>query len=120
MNQIKCKTTDEKIRAFVEKARSLIKSRGIKRDARGGWLPARQLQLIRQVLARQGFNAAIAYQASNIDRRDSKWDAAKKEVILELLKLAHSPELGLDLRTTGFLLGKINEVLKSTKEEDWR
>jgi len=120
MNETKYRTMDDKIKAFVERARSLIRSKKIREDARGGWLPARQLQLVRQILARQGFNAAIAYQASNIDQRDSGWDAAKKEVVLELLRFANSSELALDLRTTGFLLGKINEILKNTKERDLR
>ena len=120
MIETQYKTMDEKIKAFVQRARRLIKEKEIREAGRGGWLPARQLQLVRRVLARQGFNAAITYQASNIDRRDTKWDSAKKEVILELLKFANSPQLDLDLRTTGFLLGKINNVLKNTGEEDLR
>jgi hypothetical protein len=116
----KYSTMDEKIKAFVEKARELIQSRRLQQDVRGGWLPARQLQIVREILSRHGFYAAIAYQAANISHRENKWERIKKEVVLELLKFASPAEVNLDVRITGYLIGKINEILNSTKGADFK
>lgn len=118
MTEKKDLTLDQKIKAFVEQARDLIKKKGIREDARGGWLPARQLQIVRQILAREGFNAALTYQSSKLSGRDNKWEAAKKEVVLDLLRFARSVELDLDLRLMGYLLANINDIVKNTGKED--
>ena len=110
------KSTDETIREIIEYAVSLTKKAGLKMDWRGDYFSSNQLDDIRKVLEKNGFEAAKIFLSGKMKPKGNQMELKKNSIILALLeKLALASSL--DMQTKSYIIGKLNPILAVQRKE---
>ncbi len=110
------KSTNETIREIIDFITDLTKKEGITADWRGDYFSNNQLDEIRKVLEKNGFEVAKIFLAGKINPKGNQMELKKNNIILELLdKLAEAANL--DMQTKSYIVGKLNPILAVYKKE---
>lgn len=110
------KSTDETIREIIVFISSLTKKAGLTADWRGDYFSSNQLDDIRKVLEKNGFEAAKIFLSGKMKPRGNPMELKKNSIILALLeKLAEAANL--DMQMKSYIVGKLNPILTVHRKE---
>lgn len=105
---------DELINHTINGIIGIIKRKGVEKDRRGQWFANSQLDNLRQLLERKGYQTARIFQAGKIEKKGNKWEVARNEALLDILDLLGKDSNKLDLIICSYLLGKLNSIIDET------
>lgn len=103
-------TTDEAIESILQYIISEIRKSGILQDSRGDYFSSGQLDDIRKIYEKNGYQSAKMFVAGKIKQRGNKWENKRHEVILGVLEKLHSTK-NVDVPTKSYIIGKLNSIL---------
>jgi len=104
----KDKTVDE----LINRVAAAIQKSGIRRY-RGLWFGNTQLDGLRQVLEKEGFQTARVFQVGRINPRDNRFERQRNEALLEVLDIIGRS--GVDVKVGSYIIGKLNAVIDETQ-----
>lgn len=107
---------DAQINQIIGQVVSIVKKKNVEKDRRGQWFANSQLDNLRQLLERKGFQTARVFQIGKIEKRDNRWEAARNEALLEILDLIGDKNNKLDLTICSYILGKLNSIIDESKK----
>jgi hypothetical protein len=100
----KDKTVDELINQIV----AAIQKRGVQRY-RGVWFSNAQLDNLRQVLEREGYQTARVFQVGQANPRDNRFDRQRNETLLEVLDMIGRSRV--NIKVGSYIIGKLNAIV---------
>jgi len=104
------KTVDETIESIVKKVSSEVKKNEIRPDWRGDYFSSNQLDDLRRVFEKKGFQAAKIFLSGKMKPKDNPRELIKNKIILELLEQLNAAK-NLDTSTKSYIIGKLNSIL---------
>lgn len=110
------KSTDETIREILEYTAAMTSKAGLTADWRGDYFSSNQLDDIRKVLEKNGFEAARIYLSGKIKLKGNPMELKKNDIILALLKKL-AGAANLDMQTKSYIVGKLNPILAVYRKE---
>jgi hypothetical protein len=110
------KTTDETIRAIMERVNSQIKKSQITPNWTGDYFSSNQLADTRRVFEKNGFETARVFLSGKMKPKGNQWELRKNEIILDLLEQLNSTS-SLDVSTKAYIIGNLNSILTCYKKE---
>ena len=109
-------TTDEAIREIIQFINARITTEKLTADWRGDYFSSNQLDDLRKVLERSGFETARIFVSGKIKLKRNQMELKKNKIILALLeKLADARSL--DMQTKSYIIGKLNPILAVHRKE---
>jgi hypothetical protein len=110
------KTTDEAIREIVRFIDARVNAEMLTPDWRGDYFSSNQLDDLRKVLEKNGFETAKIFVAGKIKSKGNQIELKKNMIIIALLeKLADAATL--DMQTKSYIIGKLNPILAVHRKE---
>lgn len=113
MNDIK--TIDETIESIVKNVSFEIDKNQITPDWRGDCFSSGQLDDLRRVFEKKGFQAAKIFLSGKMKPKDNPRELMKNKIILELLEQLHVAK-NLDNSTKSYIIGKLNSIINVYKK----
>ena len=110
----KPKTTDEKINYILRQIDQYIGKEKLKPDWKDAFFSGKQLNDLREILEMKGFSIAKVFQQGRIDRKGNQWDYKKNKILLYTIELLEKS--GLDMTTSSYFLGKLNQIIYQFRE----
>lgn len=104
------KTTDEVIKSVLENMNQQINKYKLRTDWKGDYFSSNQLDDIRRVFEKNGFEAATVFVSGKMKPKGNPWELKKNEIILGLLEELNAAK-SLDVSTTSYIIGKFNQIL---------
>lgn len=111
----KLKTTDETIELILKNITSEIEKNKMGPDWRGDYFSSNQLDDLRRVFEKNGFEAAKVFVSGKMKPRGNPQELKKNEIILQLLEQLHSAK-SLDVSTKSYIIGKLNSIIPVYKK----
>lgn len=94
----------------------IVEKKRLEKDKRGQWFANNQLDNLRQLLEREGYQTARTFQMGKVEKRNNKWEIARNEALLEILNTLGNSDL--DVMICSYILGKLNSIIdESVKKE---
>lgn len=109
---------DADIQAALASILKVIKQHHLERDKRGPgkWFANAQLDDLRKVLEKMGFETARIFQRGKLEKGGNHWERKKNEVLLRILEvLGQTP---LDIVTCSYMLGKLNSIIDEFERKE--
>lgn len=106
----KDKTVDELINQIV----ATVQKSGVRRY-HGLWFGSTQLDGLRQVLEKEGYQTARVFQVGRINPRDNRFERQRNETLLEVLDIIGRS--GVDVKVGSYIIGKLNAVIDEGKHQ---
>lgn len=94
-----------------------MKKKRIEIDRRGQWFANSQLDNLRQLLERKGYQTARVFQVGKTEKRGNKWEIARNEALLEIIDLLGNKNNNLDITICSYILGKLNLIIDEIQKE---
>jgi len=113
VNEIK--TTDEVIESILNNVISAINTNKLTTDWKGDFFSSNQLNDIRRVFEKNGFESAKVYISGKMNPKGNRWELIKNQIILDLLEELNSAK-SLDVSTKSYIIGKLNSILAVYKK----
>lgn len=104
------KTTDEIIKSVLENLSRQIDECKLRADWKGDYFSSNQLDDIRRVFEKNGFEAAKVFVSGKMKPKGNPQELKKNEIIIGLLKQLNTTK-GLDVSTKSYIIGKFNQIL---------
>ncbi len=104
------KTTDEAIKSVLENISLQINKCKLRTDWKGDYFSSNQLDDIRRVFEKNGFEAAKVFVSGKMKPKGNPWELKKNELILGLLEQLNANK-SVDVSTTSYIIGKFNQIL---------
>jgi hypothetical protein len=79
------------------------------KDRRGLWFANNQLDDLRKVLERMGYETARVFQRGKLEKSGNQWERKRSEILLQILDVLG--ETTLDIITCSYILGKLNSII---------
>ena len=76
---------DDEIDKVIRQIVVIVKRKRVEKDRRDQWFANNQLDNLRKILERQGYQTARIFQVGKIEKRDNRWEATRNEALLEIL-----------------------------------
>lgn len=111
----KIKTTDEAIESILNNVILSIEKNKLSTDWKGGFFSSNQLNDIRRVFEKNGFESAKVYVSGKMNPKGNRWELIKNQIILNLLEELNSTK-SLDVSTKSYIIGKLNSILEVYKK----
>lgn len=105
----KTKSTDDVIEEIVD----LVDTGGVTKY-RGKWFSNRQVNNLRDVLERHGYEKAHYFQMGKVDPRDHPNERKKNELLVEIIDRMR--KAAMDLQFASYIISKLNSVLDQKLE----
>lgn len=107
MNREKGK--DEKIKELVSGIVRIVEESELRTDWAGCWFSGSQLDSLRQIYERRGYETARIFQEGRVDRRGNRVEMLKNKLLLQILNKVNASQI--DRKTGAYILGKLNQIL---------
>jgi hypothetical protein len=99
---------DETVDELINQVVAAVKKSGVRRY-RGVWFGNTQLDGLRQVLEKEGYQTARVFQVGRINPRDNRYERQRNEILLEVLDIIGRS--GVDIKVGSYIIGKLNAVI---------
>ena len=109
------KTADKVIEYILQKVISQIDEYKLTPDWRGEYFSSNQLEDLRKVFEKNGFETARIFISGKMKTKGNQWELKKNEIILHLLEQLNSAK-SLDISTKSYIIGKLNSILTVYKK----
>lgn len=108
---------DGEIDRIIKQIVTIVRNRKVEKDRRDQWFANAQLDNLRKILERNGYQTARIFQVGKIEKRDNRWEAARNEALLQILDLLGSKS-SLDVITCSYILGKLNSIVDEAMQRE--
>jgi hypothetical protein len=109
------RTTDEVIGSILENINKQIDKHKLKTDWKGNYFSSNQLDDLRRVFEKSGFETARLFIYGKMKPKGNPWELKKNEIILDLLEQLNATK-SLDVSTKSYIIGKLNQILTIYKK----
>jgi len=112
---------DTLINNTIQKIVEIVKRKRLEKDRREQWFANNQLDNLRQLLEREGYQTAKTFQMGKVEKRDkrqefARWEIVRNETLLDILNTLGNSDL--DVMICSYILGKLNSIIdESLKKE---
>ncbi len=100
---------DTLINNIIQKIVEIVKRKRLEKDRREQWFANNQLDNLRQLLEREGYQTAKIFQIGKVEKRDNKWEISRNETLLDILNTLGNSDL--DVMICSYILGKLNSII---------
>ena len=107
---------DLAIREIIEFVSRKVDDAGLTADWRGDYFSNNQLDDLRKVLEKNGFETAKVFLSGKIKPKGNQMEYKKSGIILALLERL-AATTSLDMQTKSYIVGKLNPILTVHRKE---
>lgn len=101
---------DELIRRLTEKIRERVRINKVKKNWRNEWFSSSQLNHLRWVYERHGYEIARIFQTGKSSPRDNRYKIQENKTLLEILDKIKESKIEIEIGS--YILGNLNQLLE--------
>lgn len=101
---------DEQIKRLTEEIKERVKINKVKKNWRGEWFSSSQLNQLRWVYERYGYEAARVFQCGKSSPRDNRYKIQEDKALLEILDKIKESKIEIEIGS--YILGNLNQLLE--------